>query len=210
MFLVLILTGFMLATGIAPSLVSYWTIQKVGVLCLVLQLCEFYRQRFYLDPKEEWGFHWRVALLQYAKWPWFLLALLDVLFGRRMPYALTSKVRSNSINHWLLLPNLLIVTFLCGAWVVGQRLGVTVHPLVYAIAMVFVVASVILIWTEFWDFPPPYQEELQIIPGLKIITPSASEQLESLLPPANERRVCEGGDESSDVSRGEASQNHGK
>ena len=63
----LLLISFMLATGSTPSLVSYPTMQKLAVLCLVLQLCEFYRQRFYLDPRNEWGFHWRVALLQYAK-----------------------------------------------------------------------------------------------------------------------------------------------
>ena len=113
----LFLISFMLATGSTPSLVSYPTIQKLAVLCLVLQLCEFYRQRFYLDPRNEWGFHWRVALLQYAKWPWFLLALLDVLLGRRVSYILTPKVKSKTRNHLLLMPNLLVTIFAL------QRLG---------------------------------------------------------------------------------------
>jgi cellulose synthase (UDP-forming) len=199
-FFSLFLIGLMLATGRTPAVVSYLTIQKLGILCAVLQLCEFYRQRFYLDPRNEWGFHWRVALLQYAKWPWFLLALLDVLFGRRMPYALTSKVRSNSINHWLLLPNLLIITFLGGAWVVGQSLAVTVHPLVYVFATVFVVASIVLIWTEFWDFPPPYEKQFQITPGLNVNTSPVAEQLEPLLLATNEGLADEGGDEPSEIA----------
>ena len=130
----LLLISFMLATGSAPSVVSYPTIRKLAVLCLVLQLCEFYRQRFYLDPRNEWGFHWRVALLQYAKWPWFLLALADVLLDRRVAYILTPKVKSKTQNHLLLMPNLLVAILLCSAWVVGQSLGVTVHPLIYIFA----------------------------------------------------------------------------
>ena len=151
-FFVLFLIGLMLATGRTPAVVSYLTIQKLGILCAVLQLCEFYRQRFYLDPRNEWGFHWRVAFLQYAKWPWFLLALLDVLLGRRVSYILTPKVKSKTRNHLLLMPNLVIIILLCSAWVVGQSLGVTVHPLIYMFAAVFVVASIILIWTQLLGF----------------------------------------------------------
>ena len=206
----LLLISFMLATGITPSLVSYPTMQKLAVLCLVLQLCEFYRQRFYLDPRNEWGFHWRVALLQYAKWPWFLLALLDVLLGRRVSYILTPKVKSKTRNHLLLLPNLLVTIFVCSAWVVGQSLGVMVHPLVYVFATGFVVASIILIWTDFWDFPPPYEKELQITPGLNVNTSPVAEQLKPLLPATREGLVGEVGDEPSDVSRREALQNRGK
>lgn len=158
--LALVLTSFMLASGISPNVVSYGTLQKLAVLWLVLQLCEFYRQKFYLDPPKERGFHWRVALLQYAKWPWFILALLDILVGRRVPYVLTRKVESNSTKHLLVFPNVLIVVLLLGSWVVGQSLGVWVHPLIYVFAAVFVVASIVLIWTDFWKFPPPYDNAL--------------------------------------------------
>jgi len=158
----LVLTSVILAIGNAPSIVSYLTIQKLGALWLVLQLCEFYRQRFYLDPIKERGIHWRVILLQYGKWPWFILALVDVLFAREVPYILTSKVESKSKNHPLLLPNLLIIAFLCGAWAIGQRLGVVVHPLVYIVASIFFIGSIILIWTDYWRFPAPYNNEVSL------------------------------------------------
>jgi cellulose synthase (UDP-forming) len=158
--LALVLASFMLATGSTPNIVSYMTIQKLGILWLALQGCEFYRQRFYLDPVNEKGVHWRTALLQYGKWPWFILALLDVLLGRQIPYVLTGKAQSEPTRHFLLPPNLLIILSLCGAWFVGHSLGVTVPPLVYLFAAGFVVASIVLIWTELRDFPAPYSKEL--------------------------------------------------
>jgi len=148
-----------------------------------------------------------VALLQYAKWPWFLLALLDVLLGRRVSYILTPKVKSNSRNYLLLVPNLLVIVVLCSAWVVGQTLGSAVHPVVYICALLFVIASMILIWTDFWDFPTPYQKEFQKTRGLKVSTPSVAEQLESLFIHTKESLAGEGGDKSSAATRREALQN---
>jgi len=199
-FLGLILTSFMLATGSTPGVVSYPTIQMITVVWLVLQVCEFYRQRFYLDPRNEWGFHWRVALLQYAKWPWFLLALFDVLFSRRLSYALTPKVKGKSRDHLLLLPNLLVVILLCSAWLVGQSLGSAVHPVVYTCALLFVIASMILIWTDFWDFPAPFQKPLQMTAGLDGITVSAAEQPESPSPFVKEKIAGDGEDKVSSVT----------
>ena len=200
-FLALVLTSFMLASGITPGVVSSLTIQKLAFVCIVLQLCEFYRQRFYLNPRNERGFHWRVALLQYAKWPWFILALLDILFGRRIPYVLTRKVKPTSREHQLFLTNLMIIVLLFCAWVVGRVLGVTAHPLVYVFAAVFALASIILIWTDFWDFPPPYQKEVQISSGLNPLTRSVVPFFRAKKGP-----VADGEAERSDVERSDSSQ----
>ena len=51
----------MLATGSTPNVISYLTIEKLAGLVLVLQVCELYRQAFYLDARNEWGFHWRAG-----------------------------------------------------------------------------------------------------------------------------------------------------
>ena len=120
-FLVVILTGFMLATGSTPNVISYLTIEKLACLVLVLQVCELYRQSFYLDVKNEWGLHWRAGLLQYAKWPWFLLALFEVLCGKEKPYVVTNKVKSESKNRLLLRSNLFTIVFLCSTWGIGQE-----------------------------------------------------------------------------------------
>ena len=77
-----------------------------------------------------------------------------------MPYMLTSKVESKSKNHLVLLPNLLILILLCGAWALGQSLGATVHPLVFIVASIFFVGSIVLIWTDFREFPAPYDKAL--------------------------------------------------
>jgi cellulose synthase/poly-beta-1,6-N-acetylglucosamine synthase-like glycosyltransferase len=168
----LVLTGISLASGITPAVLSWATVEKLAVLYVVLQAAEFYRQRFYLDPRDEWGFHWRVGLLQYAKWPWFMMALLDVLAGRRMPYVITNKIKADSPPRMLLTPNLMIITFLLGAWLVGWSLGSAAHPLVYIVAATFIIGSLILIWTEFWGFPAPYSKELAN--GIFAQTPSAA------------------------------------
>ena len=90
MFVGLILLAFMLTSGAVPNVVSYLTLPKLFLLYVVLQLSEFYRQRFYLDWKSERGMHWRVGLLQLAKWPYFLLALYDVLTRRAIPLCVDS------------------------------------------------------------------------------------------------------------------------
>jgi cellulose synthase/poly-beta-1,6-N-acetylglucosamine synthase-like glycosyltransferase len=155
-----LLLAYMLATGRTPAVVSYVTLQKIVILCGVMQLCEFYRQRFYLDPRSEWGFHWRVALLQYAKWPWFLLAFLDVLLNRQKPYVLTPKIKPNSREHPLLRSNLFIMVLLLGAWSIGLTLNHDAHPIVYGCTTVILITSVALMWTDFWRFPAPYTKEL--------------------------------------------------
>jgi cellulose synthase/poly-beta-1,6-N-acetylglucosamine synthase-like glycosyltransferase len=154
-------TALIMATGETPAVVSYLTVKKLAILCVVLQICEFYRQRFYLDWRNEWGFHWRVAVLHYAKWPWFLLALFDVLFKRQRPYLLTPKVKALSKEHLLMWPNLAVIAVLLSSWFASRISAYGSHPIVYVCAALFLVASTALIWTEFWDFPSPYEEELQ-------------------------------------------------
>jgi len=43
--------------------------------------------------------HSRTGLLRYAKWRIFIWALSDVAVGRRVPYALTRKVRTQSRSY---------------------------------------------------------------------------------------------------------------
>jgi hypothetical protein len=66
--------------------------------------------------------------------------LFDVLCGKQRPYVLTAKVKAQQRNRLLLLPNMAVILFFCAAWVVGQRLGYAVHPLVYILAAGFVIA----------------------------------------------------------------------
>ena len=179
-FLTILLTSFMLAMARVPAVVSFVTLQKLGTLCAILQICEFYRQRFYLDRLTECGFHWRVALLQYAKWPWFFLALCDVLFKKEKPYVLTPKVKSSARSQLLVVPNMLVIILLGASWAAGLLQGLTIDPIVEACAAILMSASAVLIWTDFWDFPPPYQKELQWISSSSGVDAPEEEQPETV------------------------------
>ncbi len=159
-FLGLLLLVYMLATGDVPRVVSYDTLGQLSVLCATLQACAFYRQKFYLDPRGEWGTHWRAGLLRYAKWPVFLLALWDVAVGRRVPYAVTRKVRAESRSYLLLIPHALIIVLVCAAWGLGLLLGSSIPALLYWVAAAFVTTSLSLILTDRLHFPAPYDQRL--------------------------------------------------
>jgi cellulose synthase/poly-beta-1,6-N-acetylglucosamine synthase-like glycosyltransferase len=158
--MVLLLSSYMLATGRVPALVSSQTAQQLGLLWAVLQICEFYRQRFYLDPKNECGFHWRVALLHYAKWPWFLLAFFDVLLNKKKAYELTEKVKSSLAQRSLLWPNLTVIVLLAHTLFIDWMLDINVPPVMRFLAVILLLSSAALIWTEFWSFPEPYDKQI--------------------------------------------------
>ncbi len=73
---------------------------------LSIVMLEGYRQTFYLDRRER-GIPWRAALLQVAKWPYFVAALWDVATQRKVRYVLTPKSDQASDGavawpHWSL------------------------------------------------------------------------------------------------------------
>src|SRR5205085_610698 len=103
------LLAVMLVTGLTPHVFSFAIVPSALALLAVWQLCDFYRQRFYLDVRHEWGLHWRAGVLRFAKWAYLLLALYDNLGPRGRPYLITPKVNTASKAHPLALPHLLIV-----------------------------------------------------------------------------------------------------
>jgi cellulose synthase/poly-beta-1,6-N-acetylglucosamine synthase-like glycosyltransferase len=155
-----LLTLYMLSTGHAPRLVSLVIAPKLGLLFLVLLLCDFYRQRFYLDPQSERGLHWRAALLHFAKWPWTLLAFCEVICNRRVAYALTPKVKPGSRRLLLFWPQLSIAILISASWLVGMAFGRITEPLLHAWAAVAVAGSLALGLTDFMRFPDPYDRKL--------------------------------------------------
>ena len=152
--------SFMMLTGQTPRIMQLMTLRKLTLVVLLLQLCDFYRQRFFLDRRREWGLHWRAMILQYAKWPYLLLALVDVIFNRRVPFVITSKVKSKS-RSMLIWPQVLIAALVGGSWLIGMLLGHTMHPSLHAWTVILVGASAALIASElFFDSPPPYDRQL--------------------------------------------------
>jgi hypothetical protein len=152
----LIVLAVLLATGIASNVFTGDTLFRLVVLLAVLELCELYRQRFYLDWKNEWGLHWRAGLLQFAKWPHVLLAFFDVFVDRRIPYVLTPKVRYHSKATMLMWPQFVLVAVLGTAWVVAFLKGFAVSPFLHLCTAAVVAMSLVLILTERFTFPAPY------------------------------------------------------
>jgi cellulose synthase/poly-beta-1,6-N-acetylglucosamine synthase-like glycosyltransferase len=153
------LLAFMLVTGKTP-LLSYLIGWKLAILYAVLQLCDFYRQRFYLDWRNECGLPWRAGLLQFAKWPYFVLALGEVLLNRRVPYAITPKVKKMSGGILLLWPHMFVAFVLCAAWVIGTVSAQSIYPAVHVWTAIIVAGSVALVLTEFMNFPDPFDKKL--------------------------------------------------
>ena len=117
-FLALLLTLYALVTGQAPIVMSLAAVPNLVAFSLVLLICDLYRQRFYLDRRSECGLHWRVALLQLAKWPYTLIAFCEVILNRRVPYALTPKVKSEPryLLFWPLLDGSFVGFVLVDDW----------------------------------------------------------------------------------------------
>lgn len=151
---------FMLSTGITPIVFSLFTVPRLILLCIVLQLGDFYRQRFYLDPKHEAGFHWRSGLLTLAKWPFILVALADALKQDRS-YTITRKARTESKRSILLIPHALVIGLVGGAWTLGMLLGHIRNPMLHISTIFIVLGSLGLILTERMKFPDPYDPNLR-------------------------------------------------
>jgi cellulose synthase/poly-beta-1,6-N-acetylglucosamine synthase-like glycosyltransferase len=151
----LILLAVMLATGTTPALSKLFG-AELAVLYGALLLCNFYRQRFYLSRREEWGLPWRAGVLQFAKWPYFVAALTEVILDKRVPYTITPKVKQVSRSMAYLWPQVFIALTLCVAWVVGSAAGHEMHVSVHVWTVVMVAGALVLVCTGLIDFPQPY------------------------------------------------------
>lgn len=157
----ILLLLFMLISGQTPAGISFLTVLNLAVLYGAFQLCEFYRQRFYLDWRTEWGFHGWAVVLKLSKWPFFLMAFLDVITSKRIGYVLTQKTESNSSQVRLFWPHLLVAFLIGAAWAVGVMNGYVYNPILEAIAGFIIIGHLALTLTAFKKFPPPYEKKLQ-------------------------------------------------
>jgi cellulose synthase (UDP-forming) len=156
----LFLLAYMLVTGTIPS--AAFNRSVIVSFCLVgatLVICEFFRQRFYLDREVEWGWHWRAGLLQLSKWPYLLLALYQVLSNQRFSYVLTSKVRRRP-HPYVLLPHALAAGVIFIAWIIGAFKDGCLHPLLHLSAAGSAIGSLIVAATERMIFPDPFDPSL--------------------------------------------------
>ena len=64
-----------------PEFISPRSLLVILGLVASLTVIGMFRQRFYLDPDRERGFHWRAVVLQFAKWPAQLTAIWQAMSG---------------------------------------------------------------------------------------------------------------------------------
>jgi cellulose synthase (UDP-forming) len=156
----LFLLAYMLMTGTLPSATfNHSVIGSFYLLAATLVICEFFRQRFYLDRQNEWGWHWRAGLLQLSKWPYFLLAIYQVLSNQRFPYVLTNKVRRRP-RVYVLLPHVLVAELIFIAWILGALKSGSLNPLLELSAAGAIIGSLIVVATERMTFPDPFDQSL--------------------------------------------------
>lgn len=156
-----VLLAFMLSTGITPTVFSFVTIPRLALVGIVIVLCEFYRQRFFLDPRREVGIHWRSLVLAYAKWTIFLVAIYDVLTHHRKPYTITRKAKTKAEHSVLLIPHILIMSLISAAWMIGMISGHLVNPLLSISGAIVLLSSSLVILTDWLKFPDPYDPGLE-------------------------------------------------
>jgi hypothetical protein len=144
----MILIALMLVLGKTPDVATAETMVSGVFTIIMLHIWERYRQRFYLNGKLEQGFHWRARLLQFAKWPYQLAAVADVLGNRQFPYLTTLKTEVPCGCSFALWPHLTTLGVIGLAWGAGLALHGTIPIMVQLCAGVVVVVTLGLMATE--------------------------------------------------------------
>jgi cellulose synthase (UDP-forming) len=144
----MILVALMLVLGITPDVATAETMVSGVFTIIMLHIWERYRQRFYLNGKLERGFHWRARLLQFAKWPYQLAAVADVLVNRQFPYVTTPKTAVPCVPSFVLWPHLTTLGVMGLAWGIGLAIHGTIPVTVQLCAGVIVVVTSGLMVTE--------------------------------------------------------------
>jgi hypothetical protein len=141
---------------VLPALLSPGSLAFAGAL----GLCMLFRQRFFLRPERERGVHARAALLRYAKWPHFVLALWDVLRDRRPDYFVTPKGDTRGRRDAILWQHLVVAVLLAVAAWARVSVGPPPDPALVVVTGGLVAVSVGLFASQYVRFPPPFDPAL--------------------------------------------------
>jgi cellulose synthase (UDP-forming) len=157
----ILLLLFVLVFDVAPEGAGAWFLRYTVAIGFTVMLCDFYRQRFFLDRKSEWGLHWRSALVAFLKWPYLLLAFADTLRGEYGPYTTTSKTQVSTKASGFALTHAVVFVLLAGAWI-HEVLSGSIAFVALHIATAFVlIASLVASVSTYWPVPLPYQATLR-------------------------------------------------
>lgn len=155
---IFLLIMVMLIQGKVPNVLEAGTVISGGVLFVMLQVCNRYGQQFFLNLEWERVLHWRAAILQWAKWPYLLMAFFDVVFARRFPYRVTAKTAGATRASFALWPHLLVLVMIGLAWGIGLSSNGTVPVEVQICAGTVLLGNFFLLTTEWCGVVPSPSE----------------------------------------------------
>ena len=153
---------FVVASNERPTFLNGEALLGLLGLSFVLIAADSFRQDYFLDPARERGMHWRALLLQFAKWPFYVLALYEALRGRRAAYDVTPKTEAPRRRGAIALPHMVLALVLVMAIAAGASQYGRLGPSVASIAGLFLGLSLGLAWSELLAFPPPFDAELYV------------------------------------------------
>ncbi len=151
--------AYLLLTGGQFSLLTPELLAPSLLLLGAIAAQEAYRQQFYLDPRGERGLHWRGGLVGFAKWPWFLLALADVLTRRDFGYVVTKKTPGTGSYRSFVAWNLALAAVVLVCWIVGRERGSVGLPLSITAGSITLL-SIVLAVHGMRTPPPPWSPTL--------------------------------------------------
>ncbi|MEO6444841.1 MAG: glycosyltransferase family 2 protein [Gemmatimonadaceae bacterium] len=155
----LLLVG-MLLTNDAPAFLRPRAMITLGAIFLLLGALDRFRQRFYLAPQYERGVHWRAVLMQFAKWPVFIRAVLEVVSGRRVPYLLTSKRGRGTRSRALAPVQISVAALMALVWWIGTQWHYELELSLTVSAWTVIAISLGIAWSESLTGGRPYREDL--------------------------------------------------
>jgi hypothetical protein len=155
-----VLLGGMLLFNVAPAFLQPPAMLAMTAALVLLGVLDQFRQRFYLDPIHERGVHWRAVVMQLAKWPVFVRAVVEAFRGRQVAYLLTPKGSRAPHTRALAPVQISVAAFTALAWWVGTLLhGSLARPLTTC-ALVVIAGSLAIAWSNTWLSTPTFREDM--------------------------------------------------
>jgi hypothetical protein len=150
----LALITLMLTMSWLPTDSGMALLGTIAAIWATTSLCDLFRQRFFLDVKNEWGIHWRSSLVAFVKWPYFVLACWDAMRARYGDYILTPKGRhtGRAIGFGAVHAAVLIVVG--GTWLMHIARGPSPFVPIHIAAAFAVFTSLLAVITATWTFTP--------------------------------------------------------
>ena len=145
--------------GIPESFASAATSPTVLISATILMLTGLY-PHLYHGPHRNLTFYWRAALLRLVKWPYTLIALIDVIRRSDHGYVLTAKVGRPAADRSFLWPHLVLCGLVGTAWLVAMALGNVAGVVPHIAAALAILPSIMLIGSSFLQPPEAFDAVL--------------------------------------------------